>query len=444
VVRPRGVEPFRAFIASGLAETLVREGKLAAHRELGRDETLARVADLAVEIEQGGIVLEHDPIPFLSSPAEWSPGMLRAAAKLTLELAQRSAPSGLWVKDATPFNVAFTGPSPVFLDYLSIEPRPAGTPFWPAYGQFVRTFALPLLAATRLGVDLRRVFTVSREGLSIEEFLKMSPKLDRLRSPERSLATFPALLTRFSPKSTQLPTRTLEPERSRFVLEGLYRHLDRTLSAIEELEPASVWTDYVHEHSREYSSAKMQLLREILTGARPRDVLDIGCNTGEVSLAASDAGARVISIDSDPAVVERLYRRSRDERRDILPLVVDITEPTPATGWNYQEHTSFLHRATGHFDAVLLLAVMHHIMVGAGVPLDDLLALAARLTRKLVVIEYVPPDDAKFRSVARGRDHLYTWLNRERFEEACTVCFECVRREDLPGGRALYVLRRRS
>jgi hypothetical protein len=143
-------------------------------------------------------------------------------------------------------------------------------------------------------------------------------------------------------------------------------------------------------------------------------------------------------------VVGETWRRARDERLDVLPLVIDLGRPSPGVGWRNRECPSFLERARGAFDAVLMLAVVHHLLVSERVPLHEIVDLAADLTTDVLVVEFVGPEDAMFRRLARGRDGLFSDLTTERFEAAFGLRFDIVRSERLEdASRWLYLLRRK-
>jgi hypothetical protein len=136
---------------------------------------------------------------------------------------------------------------------------------------------------------------------------------------------------------------------------------------------------------------------------------------------------------------------AREQKLDILPLVVDFARPSPALGWRNRECASFMDRARGSFDVVLMLAVLHHFLVTERVPLDDVLSLTAELTTSYVLLEFVAPEDPMFRHIARGRDHLHADLNTAVFERACKKHFEIVRSTRVGvGHRWLYWLRKRG
>jgi len=174
-------------------------------------------------------------------------------------------------------------------------------------------------------------------------------------------------------------------------------------------------------------------------------VLDAGANTGHFSALAAQAGAGVVAVDLDAACVGSIWRRARESKLNILPLVVNLSRPSPALGWRNAECPSFLARATGSFDGVLMLALIHHLLVTERIPLEEILRLAYELTRSLLVIELVEPEDAMFRRLTRGREQLHASLNAKTFEQACMPYFEIVRSVALPGTqRRLYCMKRRS
>jgi SAM-dependent methyltransferase len=183
-----------------------------------------------------------------------------------------------------------------------------------------------------------------------------------------------------------------------------------------------------------------------ISGMRPGRVLDVGCNNGHFSNLAVRNGAReVVAIDSDPLVVGQAWRTASAEGLNVLPLVVDLTRPTPAAGWRNRECRSFLARAQGSFDMVLMLAVLHHILVNERVPLEEILDLLAELTTDHAIVEFVAPEDSMFQSIVRGRGQLHAGLDAASFEVACSRNFRIVKSERLPDShRWLYWLRRHA
>ena len=155
-------------------------------------------------------------------------------------------------------------------------------------------------------------------------------------------------------------------------------------------------------------------------------VLDIGCNDGYFSKLFLEAGASVIALDSDPVVVDRLWRKVRNQNLDIIPLVQNITSPSPGSGWRNGEKQSFLDRICGLPHTAILLAVVHHMMVTDGIPLDEIIDLVAEIVSAEVIIEFIPIDDPMFRKICRGRENLYSWYDQKSFEISCLRRFEII------------------
>jgi SAM-dependent methyltransferase len=314
----------------------------------------------------------------------------------------------------------------------------------------VRTFLLPLFAAKHLGQRLDQSFLTNRDGLEAEEVYDRLPWRRRLLPPYLSLVSIPSWLSanqRREDTSIYRKKSLGNAEKARFILSTLLRSLRRALRrAAPRGGGRSVWDNYMSANSysdAEFSS-KEAFCSQALEELQPGNVLDVGSNTGHFSRQAARAGASVVSIDYDPVVIGSLWKAAREEDLEILPLVVNLARPTPATGWRNQECSSFLDRARGRFDLVLMLAVIHHMLVTERVPLAEILGLAAELTKDAVVVEYVDPSDSMFRILTRGREDLHRDLTPGSFEEACKKRFDIVRSHPLAGGgRRLYLLRKR-
>lgn len=412
----------------------------------------------AAVVPEGGdeLVLRHPRIPFISYPWEWSPALLVAAADLTLDLCAELIPHGFILKDATPLNVLFNGSTPIFIDLLSIERHAPGDSLWLAYGQFLRTFVLPLLAHSHLGWPLAAT-QLRRDGFEPEEIFAALPWSRRLQRPAWSTVTLPVLLSRFSTpskaapggevaKAQSLASRIQTPE---IVQRVLLSRIEGLRAAVHRAAPAatrSTWSDYAvtaAHYSGEDHDSKRRFVQEVLAQTKPQNVLDVGCNTGNYSRLAVQAGASVVALDSDLQALDRLAVQARAENAPILPLHIDLAHPTPASGWNNREAISFLDRAEDHFDLVLMLAVIHHLLLSSQIPLPHIAELVQRLTREHLVIEWVPETDPKFRELLRGRDSLYTHLNEAAFREAFAPHFSIARELRLDNGRTLFHMVRR-
>jgi len=397
----------------------------------------------SIRLDEG--LYEHERIPFPSYPYEWPAEMLHAAGVLTLELGLASLEEGFGLKDATPYNVLFRGSEAVFVDVLSFERRDPLETRWMPYGQFARTFLLPLLAHRELGMPIQSIFAGQRDGLEPEAIYQRAGMLRRCLPPFLSLVSIPKWLS--GGQADYRGRLARSEEQARFVLRGLMRSCLRQLRALKPGSGRSAWSDYLDQKSI-YSAAqraqKEAFVEHALAIARPRTTLDIGANEGHFSFLAARRGSSVVAIDSDPAVAGAIWREASKDGRNVLPLVVDLTRPTPAIGWKNRECASFLDRSRGHFDLVMMLAVVHHMTVTERIPLEEIFGLAEELTRGYMLIEFVAPEDPMFRRIVRGREPLYSHLTRERFEAAAREHFEPVKSARIDGlERWLYLYRRR-
>lgn len=448
-VAPDAAEQLTRFLGSASGERLLRARRIPHTEPIGDAESARlradpRLGDLAPDLDRA-IFLRHEAIPFVSYPYEWPPEMLYAAAELTLDLAEAAADDGYGLKDATPYNVLFRAAEPVFVDLLSFERRDPGDPMWLAAAQFERTFLLPLLVNRQRATPLQHLLTTRRDGLDPEEVYRLCGPLRALAPPALSLVALPTWLSRWRQPGASIyrPRRRANSEQARFILHATLRRLRRLLQRLRpRRRSASLWPRYGQAPP---SAVKQAFVERMLAEHRPPRVLDVGCNTGRFSALAASLGAAVVAVDRDAEVAGATWRLARERGLDILPLAIDVTRPSPAVGWRNRECASFLERIGGHFDAVLMLALGHHLLAGEGIPLEEIVAFAADATTDLLLIEYVAPDDPMFRRLSRGRDHLYAGLTAARFEAACRDRFTLLAAQPLESGtRTLYAWRRRG
>jgi hypothetical protein len=455
IINHSGEADLRAFLDSGSARQLIASGSLVDTRVLGYQglANLTVVGELPDQLAQSdaALIVEHERVPFQSFPYEWPPEMLHAAGQLTLDLAESLLDDGFGLKDATPYNVLFHGPRPVFVDWLSFERRDPLDATWLPYAQFVRTFLLPLLVNKHFHLRFDQLLLANRDGLEPEQVYHLAGPVRRLLPPFVALVSLPAWLAKkgnTEDQKTYRPRRSESKEKARFIISHLLKGLRRKLRAVAPKEgKTSTWSDYTskNRYTEDYIPLKQSFVETAIDEWGCSRVLDVGCNTGFFSALAARRGASVVAIDYDPVVVGEVWRRAQAESLDILPLVVNLARPTPSTGWLNDECPSFLERARGSFDAVLMLAIIHHMLVSERIPLPQIIKLASEMTTKLLVIEYVSPDDPMFRRITRGREYLHQDLTRESFETACQPLFETVRMQRLgDSGRWIYLLRKRA
>ena len=342
-------------------------------------------------------------------------------------------------------NVLFRNAEPVFVDVLSFDQRKPGNPIWLAYGQFVRTFLLPLAANRYLGWPLAGSME-RRDGYEPTDLYPHLPLRRRWTAPLRSLVTLPHLLegkANASASTGAAPVRQQAPEVATHVLRGTLKKLRRTLRALTPPPHASRWSDYTttaSHYSAEDHARKAAFVERALAQAGPQRVLDVGGNTGHYSRIATAAGASVVAWDTDVQAADANWREARAKREPILPLIANIARPTPAVGWQNDESLSLLDRSEGAFDCILMLGVIHHMLLIDQIPLPAIFDLVRRLTTRWAIIEWVPAADSQFQQLCRGRQEIYGHLDENAFLAAADQHF--IRRlvENLPNGRSLWLL----
>lgn len=441
----------RDFLASRTASQLIDSGRLVQTKLLNGQKNKLIFIPPIEDFKDTAIFVEHEKIPFPSYPYEWPPEMLHAAGYLTLEIAEMLLGEKMGIKDASPFNVLFRGPNPIFVDLLSFEKRDLQDPIWKACAQFERTFLLPLLVDKYFDISPKQIFMANRDGIDSERVYHLCSPIQKLMPQFLWTVTLPTLLGKrkiSSQLSIYKKRPHQEPERAKFILSLLFRRLRRQLAGLwpNHSGKNSLWANYLKSscYSDEEFSQKCNFVKDALQEYSPKRVLDVGCNTGYFSSIAAKNGASVVAIDNDPVATGMVWRMAKSEQLDILPLVINLATPSPATGWRNKENLSFLDRAQGAFDAVLVLAVVHHLIVGEGIPLIEIIDLLADLTTDLLMIEYVAPDDPMFQHLMRGRDELFKDLNQVAFESALSRHFSILRLLRLgKKNRWLYLLRQK-
>ncbi len=409
-----------------------------------RAEARGDIVSTIVEDSSTGLTLLHPRVPVPTYPWEWTSSQWRVAARLTLDLCEEALAEGWMLKDATPLNILFVGARPVLVDVLSFE-RWAGTSsLWLAYGQYTRTFLLPVVMNRLVHWPLELSF-FRRDGYEPAELYQALRWRQRLSRTALWPITLPTWLDRrkgASEKAAGVVKQGGDPELNAHILKRTLGNLRRSTEAAMPGDAGSAWVEYV-QTSTHYTAtdneAKHAWVAGVLERLRPAFVLDIGANTGEYSALAASKGAEVVALERDAAAADRLFQRTRDENSSVQTIHADLARPTPAAGWENRETSSLLSRLAGRFDLVMMLAVIHHLLLMEQIPLPAILALCHRLTKRYLVVEWVPVSDPMFQSLMRGRDTLYGHLSEEDLRSGADGFFREMDRFALQNGRILYL-----
>ena len=427
-------EHYDVFLRSGLYQRLVDRGLLVAHEEI-------RSPDHATDDTY--LDIKPTRIPFISYPYEWSFSQLKDAALLTLEIQKEALAHGMCLKDASAYNVQFDRGQPVLIDTLSFETHREGSP-WGAYKQFCQHFLAPLAVMSLRDVTLNQLLRVHLDGLPLSLASQLIPPTTYL-SPRLLIHLH---LHAWSERRYGRTTRRSPRKRiiKTSALLAIVESLEKSVGNLAWKPEGTEWARYYSDdqtYSGAAMAAKQTLVSEFLDAVAPKSVWDVGANVGVFSRLASSRPADVVSFDVDPACVELNYlhvRRDRETR--ILPLLMDLTNPSPAIGWDNRERMSLLERPRP--DVVLALALIHHLAISNNVPLDRTAAYFAKLARHLI-IEFVPKEDSMVQHMLATRDDIFSSYTRHGFEVAFTRFFVIDRVEQIAEShRVLYLMTRRD
>jgi ribosomal protein L11 methylase PrmA len=428
---------WRALHETGLLERLRRDRLIVEHEEAPLD---AAAAPGAVA------VIRPRKLDLLSYPYEWSFTQLQDAALLTLELQSLALDAGMRLKDASAYNIQFDAGRPILIDSLSFELADPGEP-WVAYRQFCEHFLAPLALIAhrdaRLGLLLRDFI----DGIPLDLATRLLPGRTRLNLGLSAHLHLHAGAQRRAARDhgpapddgTPAPTRRVSPTGQRALLDSLRRTVAKL-----RWQPEGHWSGYATttSYSEAATASKGELVRSMLADVAGTIAWDLGANTGVYSAIAADAGYRVAAWDQDAGSVEMHWRRVRGGAEPrILPLIGDLSNPSPAIGWALEERASFLDREEP--DVILALALVHHLAIGNNVPLPGVARLFARIAPNAIV-EFVPKEDPMTRRLLASRRDIFDGYSIDGFRAAFGEAFRIVREESIADSpRTLFLLERR-
>lgn len=421
---------FEVFCASDLYSALVAEGLLVSHRRVDVPDT-----------PPGAMVIRPEQVPFISYPYEWSPSQLQEAAIATLRIQQHAMDHGYTLRDASAFNVQFIDGRAVLIDSLSLAQAGEGRA-WSAYGQFCRHFLAPLALAKYVDPRLLGILRDHLDGIPLDLASAILPSRTKWKPGLAIHLHAHARAQARHGRSNDVARAARVSDRA---ARGLVESLERTVRRMGWHSPRSHWSAY-YSVGESYASPSMEdkrrIVAEMLDAISPSSLWDIGANTGEFSrLAHEITSGAVVALEVDPASVESNWReaRSRGLQR-LLPLVMDLSNPSPGIGWASSERESLAKR--GPLDAAIVLAVVHHLAIGNNVPMPMIIDWLATMASH-VVIEWVPKNDPMVREMLAGRPDVFPDYDQESFERAVHRAFSIVRAVPIAGSeRVLYQLSR--
>ncbi len=413
---------------SGLYEELTKKKLLIPHEEIPTEE-----------VKQGTYkLIKPEFVSFISYPYEWSFTQLKDAALTTLKIQDIAFKYGMTLKDASAFNIQFFKGKTVLIDTLSFEFYKEGQ-VWIPYRQFCRHFLAPLALMAHRDIRLNQLLKTDIDGIDLEIASKLLPFSTRMQI---GLLTHIHLHAKSEKKYASSQIKGKEKKISKLAFLGLIDNLKSTVGKCRLKKENTVWGDYYNETN--YSSAAMKAKRDIVSDfvdlAKSKSVWDLGANTGEFSRITSTRGIPTVSFDFDPLAIEKNYLTVKENSETcILPLLLDLTNPSPAIGWSNRERHSLMERKNA--DTIIALALIHHLAISNNLPLPMIADFFHELCDSLI-IEFVPKSDSQVKILLASREDIFDTYTRESFEDSFSQYFSIEEKRSVPESeRTIYLMK---
>jgi len=427
-------EEYENFIKSGLYHELIQSELLIPHEET--DSKLA-ISDKAYKL------IKPQRVPFVSYPYEWSFSQLKDAALLTLAIQKTALTKKMSLKDASAYNVQFLGGKPIFIDTLSFENYKNGSP-WVAYRQFCQHFLAPLALMSRTDIRLNQLLRIFIDGLPLDLANSLLPNSCKWNL---SLGLHIYMHAR-SQKKYANKIIQIEKINKTFTLRSFMALIDSLYSTVNKLiwKPGKTeWNDYYeasHNYGKSGLKEKEQIVVEFLKKIAPKTVWDFGANIGRFSKLAAAMNIFVVAWDIDPACVDTNYRIiRRQNEKNVLPLILDLTNPSPGLGWNNEERMSLAQR--GPVDTVLALGLIHHLAISNNLPLFKIVSFLKK-TCSSIIIEFIPKSDVQVQKLLSTRTDIFHEYRQDVFEKEFKNYFNIIDSKQIRNsGRTLYLMQKR-
>jgi hypothetical protein len=349
---------------------------------------------------------------------------------------------GMTLKDASVYNIQFLEGSPLLIDTLSFEIYEEGSP-WVAYRQFCQHFLAPISLMALTDIRLQQLMRVYIDGIPLDLASSLLPgKTHFNMGLELHIHRHAASQKKYAGKGEEAKIK--EARITKLSYQGLIDNLQGTIKGLNWEGTGTEWGDYYDATNYTPTAFKRKkiLVGEFIDHVNPKTILDLGANNGEFSRIGSGKGIFTVSSDIDPVAVEKNYQECRKlKEKNLLPLLIDLTNPSPGIGWENLERASFIER--GPVDLVMALALIHHLAISNNLPLERVSEYFAR-TGEWLIIEFVPKDDSQVQRLLSSRKDIFPDYTEAGFESSFEANFKLNRKESIEGSkRTLYLYRRK-
>ena len=425
-------DDYDLLFSSDLYSSLTSKKLLICHQE---------VLDYNVKDKRAYKIIEPEIIAFISYPYEWSFNQLKDAALLTLRIQKIALKHGMSLKDATAYNVQFHNGRPIFIDTLSFEKYEENKP-WVAYKQFCQHFLAPLALMSKTDIRLNQLLKIYIDGIPLDLASKILPAKTKLNF---SLLMHIHMHSIAQKKYEKKGTASKKTEISKKNLESIIISLKSVVSKLKKNKQDTEWAEYYTftNYSDKAFLNKKEIITNFVKSVKPKTVWDLGANTGEFTQIGCDYGAKCVAYDIDPLAVDANYLRVKEKKStNLLPLVLDLLNPTPDIGWNNEERKSVKNRP--HPDLIFALAIIHHIALSNNTPLSKIAKCFSELSENLI-IEFVPKTDSKVKILLESREDIFSRYNENDFITDFEEYYKIIDRKNvIDSERTLFLMKRKN
>ena len=387
-------------------------------------------------------LLEAERIETITYPYEWSFSQFKDAALLTLKIQKIAVEHGMMLKDATPFNIQFQKNNPIFIDTLSFEKVKNENFSWSAYRQFCEMFFGPICLVKFIDPRLNKNLISFINGIPLDLICKQLTFFQKLNP---SIFIHLVLHSWISNRTVQNKKETNSKIITKSQHLNIISQLESFITNLEILDKKSEWGDYNEETVSEkegYVIDKQKTVNNLLSKYNFVLAWDVGSNDGFYSRIIGEKYAqRVISMDIDWKCVEKNYLYNKKTKTEnILPIIFDLSNPSPSIGWLNKERSDFFGRV-GNPDLITCFAIMHHV-INANIPIELFIEFIGK-SRNHVLIEYIPFNDPKCQEIFSSRSDDFIYPDKNYFEKLISKEFDIMFKKSLnETERVLYFLKK--
>lgn len=421
-------DSYHLFKKSGLYDELIDKNLLVKHQEISKSKN--------------SILIKPELVPFISYPYEWSFSQFKDAALLTLSIQKIALERDMSLRDASAYNIQFLHGKPILIDTLSFEKYKNGEP-WVAYKQFCQHFLAPLVLMSKTDIRLSLMLRDYIDGIPLDLASKLLPKKTWLNFSILTNIHLHALAQQkfaVSKKETLETKKNYSKKMSKIALFGLIDQLMNSIQNLKAFNQETEWGNYYSftNYDEKSFNIKKTIIKNFIQNIKIKTSWDLGANNGEFSRITSDLSIPTVAFDIDPLAVEFNYQQVKQKHeKDLLPLIIDLTNPSPSIGWANEERKSLVQR--GPVDLVMALALIHHLAISNNLPFSKIAEHFSSLG-KYLIIEFVPKTDSKVKILLSTREDIFAQYNQESFEKEFKRYFKILEIKKITNSKRIMYL----